>query len=54
MSLISCKVEFSLKCYENCILSNAGDNVTFTTADTKIYVPIVTLRNIMKIIKRRI
>ena len=54
MPLIHCKVEFSLKWYENCILSNAGDNATFIMTDTKIYVPIVTLCNIMKIIKRRI
>ena len=43
MPLINCKVEFSLKWYENCILSNAGDNATFTITDTKLYVPIVTL-----------
>ena len=43
MPLINCKVEFSLKWYENCILSNAGDNATFTITDAKSYVPIVTL-----------
>ena len=41
--LINCKVELSLKWYENCILSSAGDNATFTITDTKLYVPIVTL-----------
>ena len=43
MPLINCKVEFSLKWYENCILSNAGDNATFTITDTKLYVPIFTV-----------
>ena len=43
MPLINCKVEFSLKWYENCILSSPGDNATFTITDTKPYVPIVTL-----------
>ena len=42
MPLINCKVEFSLKWYENCILSSAGDNVTFNITDAKFYVPIVT------------
>ena len=40
---VNCKVEFSLKWYENCILSSAGNNVTFTITDTKLYVPIVNL-----------
>ena len=43
MPLINCKVEFSLQWYENCLLSSAGDNATFTITDTKHYVPIVTL-----------
>ena len=29
--------------YENCILSSAGSNATFTTTDAKLYIPIVTL-----------
>ena len=40
---VNCKVEFSLKWYENCILSSAGNNVTFTITDTKLYVPTVNL-----------
>ena len=44
MSLINCKIELSLKWYENCILSNAGNAATFTITDTKLYVPIVTLK----------
>ena len=44
MPLIDCKVEFSLGWYEECILSNAGNAVTFTITDAKRYVPIVTLR----------
>ena len=42
--LINCKVKFSLKWYENCILFSSGTTVTFTIADTKLYVPIVTLK----------
>ena len=42
--LINCKVEFSLKWYEECILSSAGTAATFTIIDAKLYVPIVTLR----------
>ena len=41
--LINCKIELSSKLYENCILSSAGDNGTFTITNTKLYVPIVTL-----------
>ena len=44
MSLINCKVELSLKWHENCILSSAGTAATFTITDTKLYVPIITLK----------
>ena len=44
MPLINCKVEFSLKWYENCILSSSGTAATFTITDTKLYVPVVTLK----------
>ena len=44
MPLINCKVELSLKWYENCILSSSGTAATFTITDTKLYVPIVTLK----------
>ena len=44
MPLINCKVEFSLKWYENCILSSSGTAAIFTITDTKLYVPIVTLK----------
>ena len=44
MPLINCKVELSLKWYENCILSSAGNAVTFAITDTKLYVPVVTLK----------
>ena len=44
MLLINCKVEFSLNFYENYILSNAGNNATFTITDIKLHVPIVTLK----------
>ena len=45
MPLINCKDEFSLKWNENCILSSAGTAATFTITDTKLYVPIVTLKS---------
>ena len=44
MPLINCKVELSLKWYENCTLSSAGTAATFTITDTKLYVPVVTLK----------
>ena len=44
MPLINCKIELSLKWYENCILSSAGTVATFAIADTKLYVPVVTLK----------
>ena len=44
MPLINCKIEFSLKWYEECTLSSAGTAATFKITDAKLYVPIVTLR----------
>ena len=44
MSLINCKVEFSLGWYEEWILSNVGTAATFTITYAKLYVPIVTFR----------
>ena len=44
MQLINCKIELSLKWYENCILSSAGTAATFAITDTKLYVPVVTLK----------
>ena len=41
MPLINYKAELSLKWYENCILSSVG---TAIISDTKLYVPIVTLK----------
>ena len=38
------QVELSLKWYENCILPSAGTAATFTITDTKLYVPVVTLK----------
>ena len=42
MPLLNCKVEFSLKWIENCILSSSGTAATFKITDTKLYVPIIT------------
>ena len=42
--LINCKVELSLKWNENSILPSAGTAPTFTITDTKLYVPVVTLK----------
>ena len=39
MSLISCKIEFSLKWYKSCILSRLGDAATFTITDIKLVIP---------------
>ena len=44
MPLINCKVELSLKWNENCILSSAGTATNFTITDTKLYVPVATLK----------
>ena len=44
MPLIKCKVELWLKWYENCTLSSAGTAAAFTITDTKLYVPVVTLK----------
>ena len=44
MPLINCKVELSLKWNENCVLPSAGAAATFTTTDTKLYVPVLTLK----------
>ena len=44
MPLINCKIEFSFRWYENCILSRSGTAATFTITDTKLYVPKVTLK----------
>ena len=45
MLLINCKVEFSLKWIENCVLTNSANanKATFKITDPKLYVPIVTL-----------
>ena len=44
MPVINCKIEFSLKWYEECILSNGGTAATFTITDAKLYVSIVILK----------
>ena len=44
MPLINCKVELSLKWYENCILPCAGTAATFAITDIKLYLPVVTLK----------
>ena len=36
MSLINCKIELSLKRYEECILSSAGTAATFKITDAKL------------------
>ena len=44
MPLINCKVELSLKWYENCILSSAETVATLAITDTKLHAPVVTLK----------
>ena len=46
MPWISCKVELSLEWYENCIFSSAETVATFAITDTKLSVPVVTLKTI--------
>ena len=45
MPLFNCKIKFSLKWYEKCILSNSGAGATFKITNTKLYVPVVTLKS---------
>ena len=44
MSLIDCKVELSLTWNKNCTLSSVANDSTFKITDTKLYVPVVTLK----------
>ena len=45
MPLINCKVELTLNWYTNCVtIIGNGTAATFTITDTKLYVPIVTLK----------
>ena len=44
MPLINCKVELSLTWNKNCILSSVVDDSNSAITDTKLYVPIVTLK----------
>ena len=45
MPLINCKVELTLNWYTNCVtIIWNGTAATFTITDTKLYVPIVTLK----------
>ena len=44
MPLINWKDKLSLKWYENCILYSAGTAATFAITNTKVYVPVVTLK----------
>ena len=44
MPLINCKIELSLKWYENFILTSAGTAATFALTDKKLYIPVVTLK----------
>ena len=44
LPLINCKIELLLKWHGKCILSSSGIAATFAITDTKLYVPIVTLK----------
>ena len=44
MPSINCKIVLSLKWIKNGILSSSGTAATSTITDTKLYVPIVTLK----------
>ena len=43
MPLINCKVHLELNWTKNCAMSYIDGNITFNIANTKLYVPIVTL-----------
>ena len=45
MPLIKCKIGLSLNWIENCVLSSSdnANKAIFKIADTKVYVPVVTL-----------
>ena len=44
MSLTNCKVELSLTWNQECALSTVANNSTFAINDTKLYIPVVTLK----------
>ena len=44
MPLINCKVELSLSRNKNCIFPSVNNDSTFKITDTKLYVPVVTLK----------
>ena len=44
MPLINCEFELSLTWNKNCILSSVADDSNFAITDTKLYVPVVTLK----------
>ena len=44
MPSINCKVQLSLEWKKDCILSSVANNSTFKITDTKLYVPVVTLK----------
>ena len=44
MPSINCKVQLSLEWKIDCILSSVANNSTFKITDTKLYVPVVTLK----------
>ena len=45
MPLINCKVELTLNWYTNCVtMIGNGTAATFTITDTKLYIPIGTLK----------
>ena len=43
MPLINCEINLILTWSEKCVLSNDTKSAKFTTTDTKLYVPVVTL-----------
>ena len=44
MPLINCKVELSLSWNKNCIFPSVANDSTFKITDTKLYVPVLTLK----------
>ena len=45
MPLINCKIHLQLNWAKNCVMSNIDGDTTVKKANTKLYVPIVTVSN---------
>ena len=51
MPLLNCKIKLNLTWKKECVLSTDAGDAVFIINDTKIYVPVVTLSNKIKVFK---